>query len=398
MLNNQKVKVVEVYSDSALTAGTKMKAELSTVDANPNGRYNVVVGIMIEADYTADETGTGPTCTVEALVGVIASLSLKAGKLTRFNSYPGIDLYRRLIQMDNIVDPDSLGHIVPVADLAGGAGDTAVTLHMLVPLAHKWFQDPDDPGAFDGAILASELKKRGSLEVALNSSYALATTDASNKWAVSSSGVTGRITLLCVEVDSIPEMLAVEEYSDDTSQSTYVVPGPQGKQRRCTGLVVADDGTGALTLPTAFSVFADGLAIITGGVGDDYVELATILGNDGINDIAPAALPLITTKRRRNADQPLYSKDLTLHNVGAQHSGDYRVISRVAWSHDRREMVEILQRAEVPAAVIERYLAEKYAEANDTGVASVGNVPAEFVDFRSAELAGTSPIVIKAAQ
>lgn len=384
---NQLVNFIPVYSGTGVTAGSKCEAVLTNLEPRPNGKFALAVALLVKLVFTATETGTASTLTLVQKWSALSTLHLKHKGNTRFNSFSGLSLIRRITQMDEIFGADILGDFIPTTTTAHGAGPVTITMKVLVPLAHEFFQP--GKGSLDGYISLADLKKHGSLNIVLGAGLLHGT--AGNDWSYSTADV--NISLVTVEVDELPEPLRVLEIEETTADSSYQLEGDADRVRRITGLLVCDDTTGALTQPTAFSVAIDRGVRLQQQDGDDWVDLANCTRDDGINDIVPACLPLVWTTRRQNIELPLVYESATLHSVGAAHSGSYKVLQRIAMRLTDTEVDAYLADMGLDAATRAAYLAELRTRAPQS-VASVNGVPLNYVN--ASDYAGTGSAVISA--
>lgn len=384
---NQLLNLVPVYSGTGVAAASKCEATLTNLEPRPNGKFALAVGLLIKLVFTATETGTASTLTLVQKWSALSTLHLKHKGNTRFNSFSGLSLIRRITQMDEIFGPDILGDFIPTSTTAHSGGPVTITMKVLVPLAHEFFQP--GKGSLDGYISLADLKKHGALNIILGSGLLHGT--AGNDWSYSTADV--NISLVTVEVDEIPEPLRVLEVESTTSASDFELQGDKDRVRRITGLLVCDDTTAALTQPTAFSVSVDRSVRIQQQDGDDWVDLCNCTREDGVNDIVPACLPLVWTTRRQNVELPLIYESATLKSVGGAHSGDYKVLQRIAMRMTDTEVDAYLQDMGLDSATRAAYLAELRTRAPQS-VASVDGIPLNYVN--ASDYAGTGAAVIAA--
>ena len=391
---NQRFNIETIYPATAKAVSTGDKVKLNFTP-RPNGRFAVLVGLVVTLAFTATESDAG-TMYMEDIWQVLSSLTVKASGINRFNAYSGIGLVRRLLQMDEILQTNQRASFLPVADVATLAGNQAITMKVLVHLAPGFYQGKKGLKALDGGILLSDFDSEGEI------SYQLGATAIGDDWSVSGN-ITVTIDAHIVQCARLPLLPVVEEVEDDTSQyaGRHTVQGDGN--RRYTGLLVTDDGDGDLTLPTAFHIEIDGDMYSVSQTGSKWVDLANMHREDGVNDIAPACLPLITTARHNDSQAPVVNGKMVIEKVGAQHGSNVRVQSRCQWTPNEKWRKAQLERLENDpgelsiGAILDEAHRGKVPDSIAEAKAFAGRVPAASAlrKFDRLETAGLGLITVR---
>ena len=376
ILHDQREKLVDVVSGTTYVDGNLVTADFSNLITRPNGRYAIAVGAILKVALTITETTVAAPVgvTVAQFWNIIQYLTLKFGDHTMFNTYSGLSLIHQMNAMDEICRLGVLPKHVPVAAIATAAGDTALDYNIIVPFARDWFRSPGKD--LGGAIPLSELKEHGEMMFKLFDDPISGA--AADHWDLSGN-ITAGIDLITVETEAFPTVEYVRNEEVKTSGDAYTLPGVKGTKRASTGLLVRDDASAALTMPTSFSLTLDDVIVKNGQSGADHVKYENIWRSDGINDIGPAVCPLVTTVRGGLRDCPTYTQEAVLNLVGAQHSGDHRIMSRQMYQPTKTQQREIMQRAGVPMDKIASFELERDNDRDQSAARNYDDMPLSVV-------------------
>ena len=261
---------------------------------------------------------------------------------------------------------------MPITDTATGGGDQTTALKVLIPFSPGFFRDGGKDWK-DGLIPLSELAKNGVIEILLGAGELIA--DADDSWDVKDNQIDVRMSLITVELPFPVEHVHITEYVEITSLQSVNLIGDG--VRRYLGLFVADDTDADLTQPTSFSLSCDGDVVLHSQAGNDHIDLANLMRKDNVNDLGPTVCPIVTANRSHNSALPVASGAAILQDAGAQHTGNYAVVQRVAQRPSRADQKRIFLQHGVPADMVDQYLSEMSGGGGELGktVAYIDQTP-----------------------
>lgn len=385
-MQKRRAKQYELISQTATCGSTVTCNSLSSLAARPNGKFAVLVGLLVSLSSTCTETGSD-TLTAYEYWQMLSSMTLKHTGIARFNGMSGISLVRRGVQAGEFYSPEQLTAFLNFADVTATG---TVSMKHYIWLAPGWNKTRD----VRGGIPVSELNK-GELSFVIGSS-AVSTTDGSNKFV--SGDVTLTVTAIIDELDYPPDVLLVEESESIEANSTDELPG-KGKERRILYCLYADDsdsGGADMTQSTAgYSVEIDGSLYASNQKGATTVLLTDICRQDGINDIVPDVTPVFNLDQAgfRIENCPIARDQVVVTNVGSQHTGSRKRICGIAYRPDRGTLRQIWQRWGVSDEAINSYFSELDSATGNKTVANVKGIPLTHVD--SSDIAGDAVAILK---
>lgn len=382
MTQQKRLNTISLISTVA-APGSTIAANLTTLQARAAGKYSLLTGLLIQMSYTATKSGT-VTVTVPEILQMLAGLTIKHTGITRLNSWNGYSLARRALQAGEFISPDNTTATVNAAVPTTTA---TVTTVIPVPLAFGSTRNKRDLRC---GIPLSEMAN-GELRVVLKG--AQITGDGTNGFAAGNITIT--VDGIVEELDNPVDVMLVEEHEIIEAGSKEELPGT-GTMRRLVYCLVADDADAtALTMPTGYTIDIDGTKYATSQAGATQVLLVNLARQDGVNDILTAVCPVFSLDRCGFdiSNAPLATGKVVLEGVGSQHSGSHKTLSAYAYRPDNSTLTQILQRWQVPDAVINGYFAELNASSGDQSVARVGKVPLVHID--ATDLDGDAPVTLR---
>lgn len=364
-------RTITVLEETACTPGTGLDCDFDNLEARPHGFFAYAFMAIFFLTFTVTETkgGAGVACTVEEQIGALSTVSFSYNQHTRLDAFRGLSIARLLAQMDEILSPDVLagGNFLPTADIASGAGVTAVTLRILWPMCwgflQKWNRD-----AFTGLVPLSELKNNGKCRVTPNSSNL--TGGAVDYWSITAGTLNITAKLRTVELPRPVEHVYVREEEPVRTATEHQIPG--SGERLVTALACIDDGIAAFQQPQSWSMWVDNQQVLGEQDGDEWVIEEDMGRSDPISDPLTAIMPIVTTAPGRgNADCLVIRGDGKLVNVGSA-NGATAILTRWSQRISMEKQLEIQRRHGVTAEAMARYRARVEAMGQDEAIAAIG--------------------------
>lgn len=367
-----RIKVIEAIwtpgsSSAAMTADTNFRA----LDERPGGRYAYAKGIRCQAVCTVAETkaGAGVSFPAAKQWQMLRAYTLGHGGHKRTSLLSFLDHVRLQQQAQEIYGPDLVADKMPIAAIATGAGTTSITLDFVIPLAPGMYKRGGSRASrFTGLVSFAELKKDGVLEV-LGTSAANMTGAGVDYWSCTS--IAFKAWLECVYLDYPVEPVQVRESIAESSVATILADWDG--ERRLLSALVTDDADASMTVNDNDGVeTVDGKVTQTGADATQMIAEANENRLDGINDWAPAVIPLVVLTDRDLEDCPIVQNSYKLQSFNSKHAGNYRLLTRQSRRWDLNTALQILRLQCVPQSAIDAYRARIEARSVTDALEQVG--------------------------
>jgi hypothetical protein len=343
-------------SRSAMSAGDILRQ----LDRRPGGKYAYVRGVRHRAVCTIAETkgGAGVAFPVADQIQMLRSMTLEHDKNPRMTDVSFLDLVRFTQQGQEILSPDVLGTTPPVrlptADIASASGTVSVTLDFVKPLAPSMYKRGASQRAkHTGAISIASLVKSGKLEV-LGAAAANMTGAGADYWSCTSIAYDCWLEMYYSDYP-IEEAKVRESYTE--SATAPVMADCEGERRLLIGLVTDHDDADMPANSDDGIITIDSNVLETSVSSAELVTEANTLRLDGINDIYPDCIPIVTLTDRDVEECPIIHSSCKLEHLNSGHGANaYHFLTMQSQRWDLETQRQKFKAQYVPNAAIARYI------------------------------------------
>jgi hypothetical protein len=345
--NKDKITIIDEAAVAPGAAPVSAKEILVGIEDRPNGLYAYATALLLTLVFTATPGGGAVDMAAKKAWQVLKAVTIHYAKsFKRATNLSGLNIIRLGYQNDEIYSPDLVGSAFPVLPIEVAGGAQVITLKILYPLAIRDTLG-DESARYTGLIPLSALKTGSEIAVQVCSAALI---DAA--WTIGNIAL--KVDMLTANfVDPLPHV-AVYEVWEDYTKKRATLPG--NGDRLYSAILGTDDTDANFTLPSSMTVECDGAVIRNLVDGDDLVTEENLGRMDGINDVAPAVCPVLTTTGRTLDECLPARREVVLENMNDSHVGNYGVLVRYSQHLDSNSQRDMLGKHRVPAELIDAYI------------------------------------------